>query len=534
MNTMLNRIESEEIVIYTESTYSIEILNKCRDIFGNLVTEGKITGNFDDNEWIGYSGVKKYVINFEINDVLFYQHIGKEFGITVETMKLMVRCYAISCIGTFIFRTVAEKVNVVKTFLENFKNSSFILPYEDIWAVEDFLGFINTPERQIQSILSQIKKQGKRKKSQRTLKPIINYLAIENEINYMYSKEIDEESFKKWFPIFFWVNITFILPLRATEMLVTPRNCILREKGKVYIRVRRTKLKKGNRAVYYDVEKDYKIYTYEIPDNAVVKAIEEYFNLTSMQDRRFIFEYNKFMTNEILSLQAFNNLVEEFVTEKIIGNSRYDYVKYALGIEEFEAVTAGDSRPIAMANLYFQNTSADICRQLADHVNIDTSAGYYTNVSEIIFNSSIMQYQKKINAGITHREDEYAKALGNALDTGKAVCLSQKRIVDKENLDDCINEGHLQECLGCKYYIPTQKELDAFLDENKRKADDRAIEVIKYLNDTSKLKDNGVNLEELLLEVYTYASTYRMGCDCKAKEVGEEWQKHKNSQMNSY
>lgn len=117
----------------------------------------------------------------------------------------------------------------------------------------------------------------------------MNYLVIENEINTLFQSDLDEAYFRKWFPIYFWVNITFILPLRATEMLVTPKDCISHTgDGKTFLTVRRTKLKKRKRTVYYDIASDYREFTYEIPDNVVAATIEKYIAVTSGQDRRFL------------------------------------------------------------------------------------------------------------------------------------------------------------------------------------------------------------------------------------------------------
>lgn len=229
----------------------------------------------------------------------------------------------------------------------------------------------------------------KRRTGQRQLSPIINYLAMENEVNRIYGSNPPEGVFRKWFPVYFWVNVTFILPLRATEMLLTPKECIYRKDGKVYLRVRRTNLKKGLRTVYYDVDKDYREHSYDVPDTVVARNIEKYMELTRAQDRRFLFEYNEQMVNGLFPLASFNRLTKAFMEEYIIGNTRYDFVRHTSGITEFEPVTAGDSRPIAMANLYFQGSGADICRQLADHENINTSSGYYANISETIWASSL-------------------------------------------------------------------------------------------------------------------------------------------------
>lgn len=535
MDNLLRRIESDEVVVYTDQVYSIDTLNKCREIHKKLAIEGKIEGDFDSDKWMGYSGVRKFGMDFSIDENLYREHIGKEFGITIKTMKNMLRCYAIYCNGIYIYKTIARnKLKIVKDFLIKYKEKEFKLSTDGLSTIEDFLGFIGTPDNQIERIISNIRRIKNNEKSQRELSPIINYLVIENEINHIYENACDDNTFKRWFPIYFWVNITFILPLRATEMLVTPKQCIYKENNKIYLRIRRTKLKKGKRTVYYDVNRDYKEFTYEIPDVTVIRNIEKYIELTGSQDRRFLFEYNDFMINNMLSLQAFNQLIATFVEENIIGNSRYDFARYAIGIKEFETVTAGDSRPIAMANLYFQKTGEDICRQLADHVNINTSSGYYTNISETIWASSVVQLQKKLDYERRYSKQQYERSEPVVIDTGKSICTSRKRIIDEENLDDCVEQGHLSDCMGCKFYRPTKTELDAFMSLQQKKADDSAKKVIKFMNSAMSIKNKDLTLEEVFLAVQTDATRYRMGCNIKAEEKLKEWQKLKNIQKTNF
>lgn len=470
MDNLLRKVESDEVVVYTDQVYSIDVLNKCREIHQKLVDEGKIESDFDSDKWMGYSGVKKFGMDFSMDIILYSKHIGKEFGITADTMKNMLRCYAIYCNGVYVYQTIArEKIGIVKDFLLKYKDKDFKLTATGITTIEDFLGFIGTPDKQIEQIVSNIRLIKINEKSQRELSPIVNYLVIENEINHIYRDNCDDKTFKKWFPIYFWVNITFILPLRATEMLLTPKKCIYRENDKTFLGIRRTRLKKGTRTVYYDVNEDYKEFTYEIPDTEVIRNIEKYMELTDSQDRRFLFEYNELMVNDMLSLQAFNHLVATFIEDNIIGNARYDFAKYATGIKEFEPVTAGDSRPIAMANMYFQKSGEDICRQLADHININTSSGYYTNISETIWASSVVQLQKKLDYEWRYSKKQYEQSGSVAVDTGKSVCTSHKRMVDEENLDDCIEQGHLFDCMGCKYYRPAKAELDTFMSTQQKK-----------------------------------------------------------------
>ena len=281
-------------------------------------------------------------------------------------------------------------------------------------------------------------------------------MVVDNEIKDMYSSDIRKEDFLKWFPIFFWTQITFVLPLRVTEMLVTPYDCISRKKdGTVYLRVRRTMLKKGKRHVYYEVDKDYKIFEYPFPDNGTIKVIEKYQRMTIQHERKYLFDFSELCVNGMVSRASFNGILEDFISEKIIGNLKYDYVKYASGIKEFQTILAGDSRPIAMSNLYYQDAGADICRQLADHVHITTSEGYYSNVSNTVQAASIMQYQRRIN----HKYDdiEYLENVHAVEMFSNCASIYQPKITG--NILDCIKENHIEECIGCRYYTPSQSEL---------------------------------------------------------------------------
>lgn len=535
MNNVLREIESEDLIIYTELIYSEITQIKCEEVFDMLVKKGQIKGDFYDNKWMCYSGIKHCGIVFELDSKAYNTHIGKELGITEKTMEKMIRCYAIYCNGEFIYDTIARsKISVIRKFLQRYKDRNFKLKHEEVLAVKDFLAFIDTPDKQIEDISSNIRLKKGKSPSQRQLSHLINYLAIENEINDLYSTQIDDETFKKWFPIYFWVNITFILPLRATEMLLTPKNCIERKGDRVILNILRTSLKKGNRTVYYDVNKDYKEFTYEIPDTKVVENIEKYIELTKEQNRRFLFEYSELMLNEMVSLQAFNQMISKFMNERIIGNSKYDFAKYATGINEFEVVTAGDSRPIAMSSLLFQKSGEDICRQLADHININTSSGYYTNISETIMNSSIMQLQKRLNYKQLVAEENYNAGLKKVVNIDESICVSNRREMDAEDLTDCIKQEHLEDCMGCKFYRPSKQELDAFMNTQKKKSDESSKRVIEFMNNTMSLKNRNTTIEEVFLEVQTDATRYRMGCNIIAEEKQKEWERIKSIQKTNF
>ena len=536
MNGFLRTVETEDAIVYTDCTYSAVALKKYRELHGTLVESGKLEGAFESDKWMGYSDVKRFGLNFTLDAAAYRSHIGKEFGIRFETMRNMLRCYALYCNGLYVYQTIScDKLRVIRDFLQKYKDKDFKMTAYGITSVVNFLAFINTPERRIREITANIRIAKETAYENRTLSPLINYLAIENEINSIYGAQPNDDVFRKWFPIYFWINITFILPLRATEMLLTPRDCIRRDfEGNVFLTVRRSKLKSGRHTVYYDVDKDYGNFSYRLPDSRTVRNIEKYQKLTEARDRRFLFEYNALMTNEMLSLKAFNHLLAMFINERVIGNPRYEFARYAAGIEEFEIVTAGDSRPIAMANLYFQDVGEDICRQLADHVHINTSSGYYTNISETIWASSVIFLQKKLNCESVEYERRLQRSAPAVVDTGGSRCVSVRRMANEEDLTDCVERGHLADCMGCEYYMPSGKELADFMNAQKKKADESAQRLIECMNRVLKTKNENASLDELFLSVQTEAVRYRIGCDISAKEKYYEWQERKNTRKTCF
>lgn len=523
------------VTFFVRNSFDIETQKKCRELFKEYVSEKKITGTYDDNEWVMHSSVKNSIASFEINKLNYKNHIGKEFGISIGLMKEMLKCYVVYCIGNYVFKSITNYIRVLTCFMENYGDKGYRVLESDISTIVDFLFFINTPNKmvkQIETVLSSNSIRDTDKKS-RKLSPLINYLVIEQEINDLYSRELDDETFVKWFPIYFWVNLTFRVPLRATEMLLTPKDCIVHKGEKVYIKVRRTKLKGRKGKVFYDYTRDYKVCEHDFTGDYIIPIVEKYISLTEEQDRRFLFAYSKFMLNEIVSLSAFNKLLAEFIDEYIIGNSKYDYAKYASGIKEFEYVTAGDSRPIAMTNLYFQGVSADICRELAGHKSIETSAGYFSNVAETVMGSSIMRIQKKINNQKNYYWDQYLYLVENAVDINQSFCASEKRLHDNENIEDCEEQNHLEDCIGCKYFIPSKKEINKYYAEYKEKVDIATKRLKECLALVGKAKGKDIDIDEMILQAQTATARYKIGCDYIAEEKREEWLKHKSSRMTS-
>ena len=523
MDNILRHVTADDVAFFVENQYSKENKEKFLKVFEAMRRDGHIKNQFNEDKWMCYSGVKQFGINFMFPVEEYERHIGREFGITANTMKEMLKCYSVFNVSVYIFANIADRVNVLKKFVCSYGEQFYRVCEDEVHIIQDFLDFVGTPEKQIDSILNGIHLEKAACPKQRELKHLINYLAVDAEITDLYHSEISQEEFIRWFPIYFWTKITFIIPLRATEMLLTPLHCLERKRGEVWLSLRRTQLKKGKKKVHYEVEKDYKTFEYKIPESEVIETIERYQELTKDRERKYLFVHNVYAINHMLSLQTFNMLLADFVKTYLIGNAKYDYARFACGITEFQLPTAGDSRPIAMANLYYQDVAADICRQLADHTHINTSAGYYTNVSNTVLASSIMQLQRKLNSGYI---EVNALSKQQYQIVSVSVCTSPYRPKETGNIQDCIKEKHLQECLGCRYYSPSAQELECAIKERKAALNAASRRVLECMADKKKVQE----LDKAILEAHTGIVRLKEAGDIKATEEARKWERHRNTQ----
>ena len=527
MENLLRKIPvDDEIVVYKEESY--ESVNRDGIIrqFERYKETGKLRGQFEDRIWIGNSDIKTFQINFNFNEVAYFTHMKPELGLSVPEIRERMKCFAVYICGEFIYKTIAKKINLIKRILTKYGNPDLSIYKSEKQTLIQFLAFISLGETAIDEIMSGINIKPDPKAGMRELAKFINYLAIDNELTDMYTSELSDEEFLRWFPIFFWCKVTFLIPLRATEMLVTPCRCIERRESDVYISLRRTRMKKGKRSVFYDVDKDYHIYSYRVPDNGTIKLIEKYIELTKDHDRRFLFDYTELSTNGIFSLSSFNNLIEAFVKEKLVGNQKYDFARHATRIKEFSVVSAGDSRPIAMSNIYYSDCGAEICRQLADHTNLRTSYGYYMNIANTVEASSIMKMQSRINDGLADTEKKKREYLMKSTSTAGGSCDSPRRPKQTGDIRDCIKYGHFDDdCFGCPYHNPSEEELQREIDKRRKKFEKAGKAMLECI---VKGKDT-TDIDKILLTAHTGFARYRTVCDERTRKEFVKWERYRDS-----
>ncbi len=174
MRSLLNRIETDELVIFTDQVYGKKTLYKSKEIHRQLVTDGKLKGGFNEQVWEGYQGVDRTGIDFSIDEDLYKSHFGRETAISTEEMGKMLRCFTIYLCGAYIFTGISLKVKAIKEFLQKNGDKDFKMKAENVATVREFLLFISTPCKLIEEMIGAIRVKKGEEKKQRQLAPVIN------------------------------------------------------------------------------------------------------------------------------------------------------------------------------------------------------------------------------------------------------------------------------------------------------------------------------------------------------------------------
>jgi len=261
-----------------------------------------------------------------------------------------------------------------------------------------------------------------------------------------------------YFPLYFWWNLTAVLPLRPTEFLLTPRNCLQSQGGQYLLKIRRTKLKSGREKIGYSIANDYELQEYAIVES-LAEELTKYIENTSECHRSEIdqlfvkephYAYFNITCQPTNRYYTYNNLstcLRRFYDEIIIP-----------GGHDITHIHLGDTRHLAMTNLILSGGSPVICRELAGHAHIETSAHYYSNISNLVLCATQEWYRKiKEAPAMIHGSSKYPLTVRkNAVKVSGGRCISE--VFADNRIDDCLkvfgDNGHIGDCRYCVYFLP--------------------------------------------------------------------------------
>jgi hypothetical protein len=481
-------------------TLNADVLENARRIFSEYkMREVVLNNSFDDDVW-KISDEKRIskLMGFELPQV-----IAPWIACSVKEFRLCIKAYLAFHLGELmphtlqdmtrtLFRLPAMDVSDV-AILEDYTNHiiSFLqlLPggsAERDWVIECF------SERESTAW----SKSGKGR--QRILSDFNTYLRFNDIIaDYWQSAGKDEKLF--YFPLYFWWSLAAILPLRVTELLLTPRECLEERDGKFIITVRRSKLKGSGRKIAYRIAEDYELCKYEITIGMGYE-LQRYLDVTdnmaaTQLDTLFRIEphYTYLSAAMELSLgyytyENLNTCMRSFFKEIIVPSGA-----------EINPIKLGDTRHIAMINLIISGGSPVICRELANHADINISSHYYANISNLVECVTLERLRKrKGSEAVIAGKQKYSLSTTKGLQRViGGFCESET--YQNRDISECLKtigaDGQIGECSLCPHFRPNEQGLRlAFSDSSAAKA---AVDKdSRYLMQTIELVRKGLGHQE--------------------------------------
>ena len=349
------------------NSLDVDALVEAGRIFSQYKKKGVLVNcEMSDRKWQATDERNNITLDFTMNRQLYMQYAVSWAGCPYEDFVNSVKIFILLNRGRFVLRTLVQYVHVLSGLIEQ-PLKTLQIAQEYYPMVTNFVSFLpgKTPEKEeftesLDSPSSRIAVQS------RKLAPFSAYVHFEESLS-AFRKTADADEKIRFFPVRLWWILTTILPLRVTEFLLTPRNCLSVIDDRVFLTVRRTRLKKGSRKVGYTIEEDYERFSYPISDS-LASEIRWYLEQTVARRQ-----------------PAIDTL---FVPE---GNSRYvSYPYLAFLLRELldkweitEHICLGDTRHLALMSLILSGDTPSICKALADHASIMTSMGYYANMETL-------------------------------------------------------------------------------------------------------------------------------------------------------
>ena len=451
---------------YQEDIIAIDFgtIEKSKEQFSYFKRVGVITlGEYEDSRWIiSNEVIKGAAINFQLDEVHFARETAKKLNCTLAEYQQAMRIVITSRLG-YTINTLQADAIVMRNFADRLEIPAEYAPAQLLGDLLYLLPGESKFRTETLNAIDDISPLHQRNRQQRRLAHYQSYLRFA-EILDCFWKIASEDDRTFYFPVWFWFKITGVLPLRPTECVLTPRNCIREERDRYYISVRRTRLKGKRQSSRYNIESDYEVKEYPIP-TALAKTIQEYISATQAvyeSDIDVLFckssQFSKLTTvcenDHHYSYANLHQCLSYFYREVIAQRHGYEIVYNSDGLmsDEIERVNLGDTRHIAMISLAVSGSSPTICKELAGHNSISISSHYYTNITEFL---DVLGYERYREMKSTMTKT-YGCHISTEFPVAQGYCQSDQVLHGNYSpCRDAVNsDGMPGSCGMCKWYAP--------------------------------------------------------------------------------
>lgn len=444
-----------------------------------------MNGLYSDMSWQVTNQLHWFTLDFSMNELLYRRNAEQWIGCTAACFQECMKAFAVFQLGSYSMEYIRDTLLSLKMLAEmEMDDAMAFLPDERLQLVA-FLRLApgcNDLRDQVMEALEE-KAWDVGGKKPRHLVGLSNYLRFNKELDNFWQMAEQGEK-KRFFPVYFWWKLTAILPLRCTEFLLTPRDCLSETDGKHILSIRRTKLKKGRRQVSHMVEDDYTVEKYDIP-RWLFDEIGSYKEQTQNDD--------------------FPGLGTLLVPQRKVPSGYFSYIQMSSLLGSFcrevlkdddYPIHLGDTRHLAMINLMLSGGSPVICRELAGHESIDVSSNYYANLSMVVESMVYDRFHGADNGSVFQGSLRFPTALPvRKIRMGQGWCEAVE--VEQGDVSECLKnygrDGKIGNCMDCQHYYPDSPGLRANIVKDCKK---RVDEDGKYLIQMIELVRKGLGYEE--------------------------------------
>lgn len=420
-----------------------------------------IDGTFRDDIWTMTDEVHTVRLYFHIDPEEYRRGAGHWLNCSRPDFILCMKAYTAFLLGSAVLPSLYE-------ILRELKQIACMTP-DEVQEVKnprlamEFLPLLSGDSEERDLALERLEERSlayaRNRRSPRKLGDFRAYLRFDKELR-EYWIHADDEKQRSYFPVYLWWNLTAVLPLRPTEFLLTPADCLEKNGEEYILSVRRTLRKKGKRPVSYRIESDYEINRYEIP-GWLGSEIERYHLL--YHDSDTLFPPAPHGHSSRLTYIQLNTLLRKFLAEELP--------------EKSISIHLGDTRHLAMINLMLSGGSPTICRTLAGHEDINISANYYSNLSSIIESTVYEHYRTSGQDAALDGHMYFPLTLPqNRVRIQDGWC-DYPAIVEgdiRECLKNCHHTSVMGDCTNCVHYYPDRGGFRLKVVDDRRRAVDES------------------------------------------------------------
>ena len=509
-------------------------LEKAEGIFSYY--HGKqviLSGDFGDDVWELSDERIRVQICFSVSEPLFHKNAKPWIGCSFECFRSAVKAYTMFRMGALSLKSLRGMVNGLRRLGEMDSGAAASVGRNAGHAAE-LLGLMPGYSAERDAVIEALEENcaiyGRKQGKQRVLADFRSYFRFHDELGKFWEAATEVEKLF-YFPLYLWWNLTAVLPLRPTEFLMMPRECLSLQGESECVSVRRTRLK-GGAKLTYTIEGDFEVKKYPV-SRELAGEIRWYMEMTDRMEaspvgalfrREACVRYKRWdkgtAVDTAYSYSNLSNALKIFRQEVLQGR------------DDIAEIHLGDTRHIAMMNLVISGGSPSVCMELAGHGDIDISSHYYANMAGLVECATYEIYRKGRKGPVAEIKGIRGYSMppsGGQTRIKDGWCCSDAR--RERRVDDCIMAvspaGGIGDCKSCRYFRADRQgvELDFYDPVRGKESVDADSWFLMHMVEAVR---QGIGMREdirsALLRLQQSCGHYR---DCLLKSYGkdvERWQ----------